>query len=143
MQVLAFKSSGVHSNGFSLVRKVLEVSNTGLHDPCPWEPTKSIGEVCKQEVLSVKASGSCFPSVFIDGKYIYQINSITAVSQVLLTPTFIYVKKIVELHEKVGAWKGARLGMLCQLCTLVSHTDGEQLRQGSLGSCVKFWLNIQ
>ena len=43
--VLAFKSSGVHSNGFSLVRKVLEVSNTSLHSKCPWMPSKSLGEV--------------------------------------------------------------------------------------------------
>lgn len=34
--VVAFKSSGVHSNGFSLVRKVLEVSGTSLHQKTPW-----------------------------------------------------------------------------------------------------------
>lgn len=37
--VIAFKSSGVHSNGFSLVRKVLEVSGTSLHDTVPWGNT--------------------------------------------------------------------------------------------------------
>ena len=34
--VLGLASSGVHSNGFSLVRKVLEVSGTSLHDAAPW-----------------------------------------------------------------------------------------------------------
>ncbi|KAL4445380.1 hypothetical protein ABPG77_011205 [Micractinium sp. CCAP 211/92] len=34
--ILGLKSSGVHSNGFSLVRKVLEVSGHSLHDTAPW-----------------------------------------------------------------------------------------------------------
>jgi len=34
--VLGIASSGVHSNGFSLVRKVLEVSGNSLHDKAPW-----------------------------------------------------------------------------------------------------------
>lgn len=43
--VLAFKSSGVHSNGFSLVRKILEVANMTVQSPCPWVTGKKIGEV--------------------------------------------------------------------------------------------------
>jgi phosphoribosylformylglycinamidine cyclo-ligase len=43
--VLAMRSSGVHSNGFSLVRKVLEVSGTRLSDPAPWgDAKKTVGE---------------------------------------------------------------------------------------------------
>lgn len=42
--VLAFASSGVHSNGFSLVRKILEVSGTKLTDAAPWDASKTIGQ---------------------------------------------------------------------------------------------------
>lgn len=43
--VLAMASSGVHSNGFSLVRKVVEVAGLKLTDPAPWDGTRSLGEV--------------------------------------------------------------------------------------------------
>ena len=41
--VLGLPSSGVHSNGFSLVRKIVSVSGLKYSSPCPWEPSVTLG----------------------------------------------------------------------------------------------------
>jgi phosphoribosylformylglycinamidine cyclo-ligase len=42
--ILGLASSGVHSNGFSLVRKIVEQSGLGWTEPCPFDARKSLGE---------------------------------------------------------------------------------------------------
>ena len=42
--VLGLRSSGLHSNGFSLVRKIVEQASLAWTDPAPFAPGKTLGE---------------------------------------------------------------------------------------------------
>ena len=66
--IIGLRSSGIHSNGYTLVRKIIELSEFSYNNYFPngIYPNKKIGEV-------------------------------------LLTPTQIYVKEIIELLKKVKA----------------------------------------
>ena len=48
--VLGLASSGVHSNGFSLVRKVVDATGLTFADPAPWNPSSTIGEIGRAHV---------------------------------------------------------------------------------------------
>ncbi|KAH9486559.1 Bifunctional purine biosynthetic protein ADE1 [Psilocybe cubensis] len=41
--VLGVASSGVHSNGFSLIRKIVAMSGLTYSSPCPWDPSTELG----------------------------------------------------------------------------------------------------
>ena len=53
--VLGIPSSGLHSNGYSLARKVLETRNVSLSEKTPWSPYHSFGdELLKPTRIYVK-----------------------------------------------------------------------------------------
>jgi phosphoribosylamine--glycine ligase / phosphoribosylformylglycinamidine cyclo-ligase len=41
--LLGLSSSGLHSNGFSLVRKIVEISGLLYSSPCPWDADMTLG----------------------------------------------------------------------------------------------------
>lgn len=42
--LLGIASSGIHSNGYSLVRKLVEKEGLNYESPCPWNPSVSVGD---------------------------------------------------------------------------------------------------
>jgi phosphoribosylformylglycinamidine cyclo-ligase len=42
--ILGLASTGPHSNGYSLIRKIVDVSGLGLNAPAPWSPKQSLAQ---------------------------------------------------------------------------------------------------
>ncbi len=57
--IIGLASSGVHSNGFSLVRKIMEHANASYHDAAPWDASVTFGKALLEPTKLYVAS--CLP----------------------------------------------------------------------------------
>ena len=73
--LIGLPSSGIHSNGYTLVRAVIERSGCSLEDKCPFNPSHNSREIER----------------FIEA------DSYPTLAEVLLNPTRIYVDPVVDL----------------------------------------------
>ncbi|MBO5783046.1 MAG: phosphoribosylformylglycinamidine cyclo-ligase [Clostridia bacterium] len=114
--IIALPSSGVHSNGFSLVRKVFDVENADLKSPVPELGGKSLGETLLTPTkIYVKPMLALFEEVKVKGVshitgggfyeniprcfkkgYSAKINK----SAVQILPIFQYLQKVGNVPER-------------------------------------------
>ncbi len=72
--IIALKSSGVHSNGFSLVRHIIGTAALGWHDPAPFAPGQTLAQalltptrIYVKHVLALHRAGLLHAAAHITG----------------------------------------------------------------------------
>ncbi|KAJ7246284.1 bifunctional purine ADE1 [Mycena haematopus] len=136
--LLGIASSGLHSNGFSLVRKVVAISGLSYSSPCPWDEQTTLGRALleptriyiKQVLPAAQAGLLKGMSHITGGGFIENIPRVLPkkfgcyidASTWTMPPVFRFLMK----HGGIAPLEMARtfnngLGMVC----IVSHKDVE------------------
>ena len=94
--LLGLASNGVHSNGFSLVRKIIETKGLSFHDAAPWSPEETVGaSLLTPTRIYVKSLLAVVQKGFIKG-----MSHITGGGLIENIPRMLPTKLAAELDAK-------------------------------------------
>ncbi|MBK5939460.1 phosphoribosylformylglycinamidine cyclo-ligase [Halochromatium roseum] len=100
--LIAFASSGPHSNGYSLIRKVLELSAMPLSMPLKTQASSaqaSSAQVSSAQTSSAQASSAPASSVQPASMPAASVTGERSLGELLLAPTRLYVKPTLALIQ--------------------------------------------
>ena len=145
--IIALSSSGIHSNGFSLVRKILNIDNSNINNVVKELGKKSIGEILLTPTkIYVKPILKLLKKIKVKG--IYHItgggfyeniprcipNGLCAEiekNKIKILPIFKYIQKIGNIEER-DMFNTFNMGV--GMCIIVSKKDAEKTIE-ILNSC--------
>lgn len=145
--IIALSSSGIHSNGFSLVRKILNINNSNINNVVKELGKKSIGEILLtptkiyvKPILKLLKKIKVKGISHITGGGFYENiprcipNGLCAEiekNKIKILPIFKYIQKIGNIEER-DMFNTFNMGV--GMCIIVSKKDAEKTIE-ILGSC--------
>lgn len=112
--VVGVPSSGIHSNGLTLARKVLRKAELGYDDPCPWDRGRSLGEelleptrIYVKEILALLRRCRAHGLAHITGSGLLKLRRLTKLGFRLDDP--IEPPPVFEFLEMEGRIDGAEM----------------------------------
>ncbi len=158
--LVAIASSGVHSNGFSLVRKIVEISGVDWYLPAPFDESKTLSEALLTPTriyvkpllsalkagLNIKALAHITGGGFIDNIPRVLPDNLAAhidLSQVTVPKVFSWLSRVGGMSEReMLRTFNCGVGMLCAVAAedadrLVAHLQAEGETAAVVGSLIR------
>lgn len=158
--LVAIASSGVHSNGFSLVRKIVEISGVDWYLPAPFDESKTLSEALLTPTriyvkpllsalragLNIKALAHITGGGFIDNIPRVLPDALAAhidLSQVTVPKVFSWLSRVGGMEEReMLRTFNCGVGMLCAVSSedadrLVEHLRAEGETAAVVGTLIR------